>query len=235
MARAGHAVALVARRADPLARVAAAITANGGQALALPGDATDGSAMAHAVESATVWHGRLDLVVANAGVYSRGLATAVDRAALEAALRDNFWSAFHTVAPALAALRRSRGQIVFVNSFDAKKGLPMDAAYVVAKAALAGYAGTLRQALRGDGVNVLSVFPGRVDTPMLERVDVPAISAKIPPQRVARAVVRALRARRAEVIVPWPCRFLWWCDVLSPRLGDWLVRILRLDGRLRSP
>jgi uncharacterized protein len=231
LAHSGYGVVLVARGREGLARVAATITAAGGAALVLPGDATDAVAMQRVVAAAVAWRGRLDVVVANAGVYSRGLATDLHRDDVEAALRANFWSAFHVVGPALPALRASRGQLVFVNSFDAKKGLPMDAAYATAKAALAGYTGTLRPALRPDGVNVLSVFPGRVDTPMLANLEVPAISAKVAPQRVARAVVRALRARRAEVIVPWPIRSLWWLDVLSPRLADWLVRKLRLDGQ----
>ena len=69
---------------------------------------------------------------------------------------------------------------------------------------------------------------------MIQDLDVPAISRKIRPERVARAVLRGLRRRKAEVIVPWHIRPLWWAEVLSPRLADWLVRRLRLDGR-RAP
>lgn len=224
---------LVARRAAELQQVAATIVASGGRALVLPGDATDAAAMQQVIAAAIAWRGRLDVVVANAGVYRRGPASQLDRGQLEAALRDNLWTAFHVVAPALPAVRGARGQFVFVSSFDAKKGLPLDAGYAAAKAALASYAAALRQELRAEGVNVVTVFAGRVDTPMIDHVEVPAVSAKIAPERVARAVVRALRRRSAEVIVPWHCRLLWWCDVLSPRLGDWLVRWLGLDGAER--
>ena len=235
LARAGHAVALLARTRPDLERIAAAITAAGGDALVVPVDATDAAAVAQATATVLAWRGRLDLVVANAGVYRRGLASDLQAADLELALRDNFWSAFHLVHAALPTLRaQRRGQVMFVNSFDAKKGLPQDAAYAAAKAALASYAASLRQALRPEGLHIGSVFPGRVDTAMVQDLDVPWISAKIPAERVARAVLRALRARRAEVLVPWHIRPLWWCDVLSPRLADWLVRILRLDGRPRS-
>jgi uncharacterized protein len=112
--------------------------------------------------------------------------------------------------------------------------MPQDGAYAAAKAALAAYAAALRQCVHGRGVHVCTVFPGRVDTPMIATLDVPAISAKIPADRVARAVLRALRRQRPEVVVPWHCRLLLWSDVLSPRFGDWLVRVLRLDGRPRS-
>ena len=234
LAQAGHDVALLARSVPDLERTAAAVRAAGGQALVLPTDATDAAAVAEAVRAVQQAFGRVDVVVANAGVYRRAPATSVTRADLELALRDNFWSAFHLLEAALPHLRASRGQVVVLNSFDAKKGMPQDAAYATAKAALASFAASLRQALRPDGVHVCSVFPGRVDTAMVQDLDVPWISAKIPAERVARAVRRAIRRRRSEVLVPWHIRPLWWLDVLSPRLGDWLVRVLRLDGRPRA-
>jgi NAD(P)-dependent dehydrogenase (short-subunit alcohol dehydrogenase family) len=236
LARAGHDVALLARSVPDLERSAAAVRAVGGQALVLPTDATDAAAVAAAVRAVQQAFGRVDVVVANAGVYRRAPATAVTRGDIELALRDNFWSAFHLLDACVPLLRtQRRGHVVILNSFDAKKGLPLDAAYAAAKAALASFGASLRQDLRQDGVHVCSVFPGRVDTAMVGQLDVPAISAKIPAERVARAVLRGMRWRRAEVLVPWHIRSLWWLDVLSPRLGDWLVRVLRLDGRERVP
>lgn len=236
LAQAGYDVALLARSVPDLERTAAAVRDAGGQALVLPTDATDAAAVAMAIAAVHRTFCRLDVVVANAGVYRRAPATSVTRADLELALRDNFWSAFHTIEAALPVLRaQRRGHVVILNSFDAKKGLPQDAAYAAAKAALASFGASLRQALRQDGVHVCSVFPGRVDTAMVDHLEVPAISAKIPAERVARAVLRGIRWRRAEVLVPWHVRSLWWLDVLSPRLGDWLVRVLRLDGRDKAP
>ncbi len=234
LARDGYAVALLARSRVDLEQVAAAIAAGGGAALVVVVDVTDPRAAAAAVDQVRRW-GQLEVVVANAGVYRRGLACDVTRDDLEAALRDNFWSAFHVIAAALPTLRaQRRGQVVIVNSFDAKKGLAQDSAYAAAKAALASYAASLRQALHRERINVCSVFPGRVDTAMVADLEVPWISAKIPAERVARAVRRGLRRRRAEIVVPWHVRPLWWCEVLSPRLADWLARVLRLDGRPRA-
>ncbi|MBK8096262.1 MAG: SDR family NAD(P)-dependent oxidoreductase [Planctomycetes bacterium] len=236
LASQGYDVALLARRRNALDQVAATVIAAGGQAHVEVVDLTDAAAVAQAIANVCGWRPQLDVVVANAGVYQRGLATMMRREHLETALRDNFWTAYHLVEAMLPVLRaQRRGQLVFVNSFDAKKGMPMDAAYATAKAALASYAASLRQALRSEGVGVCSVFPGRVDTPMVDGVEVPAISAKIPPERVARAVLMALRRRQAEVIVPWHIRPLWWLEVVSPRLADWLVRRLRLDGWSSGP
>ena len=232
LARAGYLVVLSARRVEVLQRVAARIRADGGRAHVAPCDATDVAAVRAMVDDVFARFARLDVLVASAGVYLRRSATEVVRVDVEQMLAANFWSAFELVSAALPRLiEQRRGQIVFINSFDARKGLRQDCPYVVAKAALAGYAATLRQAVRGAGLHVCSVFPGRVDTPMIDDLEVPAISAKIPPERVARAVMRALRRRRSEVCVPFHIKALQWADVLSPRLGDWLVRKLGLDGR----
>lgn len=235
LAKAGHDVALVARGAVGLDATAVEVRALGAEALVLPCDVTDRAAVATAVATAVRTWQRLDVVVANAGVYSRRRATTLVREDFEAAFAVNFFGSLHVAEAALPTFAaRGRGHLVFVTSFDAKKAMPHDGAYAAAKAALATYAATLRQDLRGSGVHVCTVFPGRVDTPMIDDLEVPAISAKIPPERVANAVLRAIRWRRAEVVVPWHCRLLLWADTLSPRLGDWFVRVLGLDGRPRS-
>lgn len=231
LASTGHDVALVARGGDRLGQVAEELRRGGVRALPWSCDVTDPMAVRAAVAQVVEHFGRLDVVVANAGQYLRKPAAALGRADFEAAFAVNFWGTQHVVEATLPRLLAQRaGQLVLMTSFDARKALPRDGAYAAAKAAVAAWATALRQSLHGTGVHVCTVFPGRVDTPMIDDLRVPAISAKIPAERVARAVLRALRRRRAEVIVPWHCRLLWWADVLSPRLGDWLVRTLRLDG-----
>ena len=235
LARAGHAVALAARRADALEQVAGEVRALGGTALVVPCDVTDAAAVARLVATAVAAFGGLDVVIANAGEYARLPATSITRADLDRAFAVNFFGAFDLAAAALPHLLAQRaGHLVLMASFDSKKPMPHDGAYAAAKAALATWAAALRQGVRGSGVHVCTLFPGRVDTPMVGDLAVPAISAKIPAARVARAVLRALRRRSPEVVVPWHCRFLHWAEVLSPRLGDWLVAALRLDGHGRS-
>ncbi|MBX3462582.1 MAG: SDR family NAD(P)-dependent oxidoreductase [Planctomycetes bacterium] len=235
LAAAGYAVVLAARGRDRLDVVADGLRAQGAEVLAATCDVRDAGAVEDLVRAAVARYGRLDVVVANAGVYARSPATSIGTADVEAALATNFWGAFHLVRAALPhLLARQAGHLVLMASFDARKTLPHDGAYAAAKAALACYAAALRQDLRPHGVHVCTVFPGRVDTPMVDGLMVPWISRKVAPERVARAVLGALRRRRAEVVVPWPCRLLLWADTLSPRLGDWLVRVLRLDGEARS-
>jgi short-subunit dehydrogenase len=230
----GYEVVLAARRAEALQQVAAQLRGRGATVRTEVCDVTDADAVARTVQDLLARTGRLDVVVANAGSYLRRPADAITRADIEASFAVNFWGAFHVVQSTLPhLLARGAGSLVLMTSFDARKALPHDGAYAAAKAALASYAGALRQTVRGRGVHVCTLFPGRVYTPMCDGLEVPAISAKIPAERVARAVLRAIRKRRAEVIVPWHCRLLLWADTLSPRLGDWFVRVLGLDGRER--
>ncbi len=232
----GYAVVLVARRTVELEQVASGLRARGARVATEVCDVAEADAVTRLVQDVLARWGRLDVVVANAGSYVRRSADQITRADFESAFAVNFWGAFHVVQAVLPhLLARGAGHLVLMTSFDARKALPHDGAYAAAKAALASYAGALRQTLRGRGVHVCTLFPGRVDTPMCDGLEVPAISAKIPADRVARAVLRAIRGRRAEVIVPWHCRLLLWADTLSPRLGDWFVRVLGLDGRERSP
>ncbi len=120
--------------------------------------------------------------------------------------------------------------IIVVSTVDAKKGLPLDAPYVAAKFALSGFVDVLRQELHGTGIKVTTIFPGRVDTPMIEQLKVPWISAKIPPEKVANAIVRSLFRYKAEVILPNQAKLLCYIQPFFPQLADWVVRVFHLEG-----
>ena len=245
LAKEGAHVALAARRQAELQAVADEIRAAGGETLVVPTDVTRPAELERLVAETLKHFGRLDILVANAGVYVRrrltdpmtdpkGLRRPLGSeiaAAFELSLRVNFFGTLYTVLAALPQMRtQGSGHIVQVSSMDGKKGVPPDAPYVVAKFALAGFGDVLRQELHGTGVDVTTVFPGRVDTPLIATLKVPWISAKIPPEAVARAIVTAIRRRQAEVIVPFRARLLLWANALSPRLCDWAVRTFRLEG-----
>ncbi len=230
LSRAGARVALVARREAALQALAAEIGPQ--RALAVPADVTDRQAVQQAVQRARSHFGRLDILIANAGVYVRCPIRDLTPEVLERSLAVNFYGSVYPVLAALPhLLAQGSGHIVLVTSMDAKKGIPPDAPYVAAKYALSGFGDVLRQELYGTGVDVTIVFPGRVDTPMIADLDVPWISAKIPPETVARAILKAIRRRRAEVIVPPQAYLLVAFQGIAPRLADWAVRFFHLEGR----
>ena len=129
-------------------------------------------------------------------------------------------------------LAQGSGHIVAVTSVDGKKGLPPDGAYVASKFAATGFMDVLRQELRGTGVYASTILPGRVDTPMIETLDVPLASAKISRERVARAIVRAVRQRRREIVIPFSGpKALIVLSSIWAGMGDGLVRVFKLEGR----
>jgi len=148
----------------------------------------------------------------------------------------NFYGVLHAVQAVLPHMvARRSGHIVLVSSADGKKGIPPDGPYVAAKFAVAGLGDILRQELRPYGIAVTTVFPGRVDTPMIAHLRVPWISAKIPPEAVARAILRAIRRRTPEVIIPLQVRLFVYLSALCPSLGDWFTRQFHLEGWEETP
>jgi len=176
--------------------------------------------------------GRIDIAVCNAGVYLRRPVRELALKEIERCMAVNFFGAAALIGLVLPLmLARNQGHIVAVSSMDGKKGLPPDAAYVASKFAVTGYMDVLRQELRGTNVRASTILPGRVDTPMIEHLRVPWISRKIPSERVAAAILRAVEKNRAEVIVPFAGpKLLSLVNAFSPRLADWVVWRTGISG-----
>jgi NAD(P)-dependent dehydrogenase (short-subunit alcohol dehydrogenase family) len=231
LAEGGSRLALGARNAALLEETAAAARQRGGEALSIPCDVTDPAQVERLVQAALTTWGKVDVLVSNAGQYLRKPVLELSIADLEQSMAVNFYGHAHAVLAVLPAmLRQGHGHIILMATMNAKKGIPPDAPYAAAKFALSGFGDILRQELRPHGIAVTTIYPGRVDTPMISDLAVPWISAKITPEATARAIERAMRTRPAEVILPPQAILLHLVNVFSPRLADWFVRRLRLEG-----
>jgi NADP-dependent 3-hydroxy acid dehydrogenase YdfG len=223
---------MASRSAELLHSLFDEITAFGGRAVVVPTDVTDRVQVQWLIKEALGPLGRIDILVCSAGVYPRIQVRDSTIEDYRRCMEVNFYGSVSVILSALPAmLNRRQGHIVVVSSVDGKKGLPMDAVYVSTKFALTGFADVLRQELRGTGVSVSTILPGRVDTPMIAHLTVPVISTKISPDRVARAVVKAIRRKRAEIVVPYQDKALILAGSISARLGDRLVQLFRLEGK----
>ncbi len=65
---------------------------------------------------------------------------------------------------------------------------------------------------------------------MIENLQVPWISRKIPPEKVAHAIIRGIKRHRVEVIVPGILAPYVLLNTLFPRFMDWIVRVFHLEG-----
>ena len=140
---------------------------------------------------------RLDVLVHSAGGYLRGDLASVDAGQWMALDAINVRAPLLLTAACLPKLRAAHGQVVFVNSSAGLRTAAGVGAYAAGKHALRAAADTLRQEVNADGIRVLSIFPGRTDTPMQreilqsERRTAPQ-DALMRPEDVARMVVAAL-------------------------------------------
>jgi NAD(P)-dependent dehydrogenase (short-subunit alcohol dehydrogenase family) len=194
LTRRGAVVVAAGRDETALAGVAAAAT--------VVADAADPAAAPALVAAAVDRHGRLDAVVANAGLGWAGEFAAMDPARITELVDVNLRAPMLLARAALPVLRRP-GALVFVTSIAGLVGVPGETVYSVTKAGLETFATLLREEV--DGVTVSTVAPGAVDTGFFTTRGVPydrSFPRPIPPRRVADAVVEAIATGRERQVEP---------------------------------
>ncbi|MEN3585594.1 SDR family NAD(P)-dependent oxidoreductase [Streptomyces sp. ZYX-F-203] len=181
-------------------------TAAGTSGLALPVDLAAPEGPRRLARSALAAEGRIDLLVAGAGVGWAGRFTEMPPAALEEVLDVNLGATLRLVREVLPTMvAAGRGRLVLVGSVAGVVGVREEAVYSASKAGIAAFAEALRQELRGSGVGVTHVVPGPVATAFFDRRGTPYQRSRprpTPPDRVADAVWRAVRQGRDDVHVP---------------------------------
>jgi NAD(P)-dependent dehydrogenase (short-subunit alcohol dehydrogenase family) len=168
LAAEGASVAVNALGADDAGEVAAAITTSGGSAIPVAADVSDGASIAVAVEETVRTFGKLDVLVASAGIQRYGSVADTDEKTWDEVFAVNVKGAYLTAQAAIPHLRRSgSGAIVLVSSVQARATQANVAAYSASKAALNALARSMAIDEAPFGIRVNAVCPGSVDTPML--------------------------------------------------------------------
>jgi NADP-dependent 3-hydroxy acid dehydrogenase YdfG len=187
----GASVVLASRTRRELADVAAAIRERGGRALAIPTDVASSEAVDALVEQSVAELGRVDLLVAAAGVASFGPLAGTKPSDWEGMLAVNLRGAMlccRAVLPPM--LRQRRGTIITIGSVAAWRPIPGCAVYAASKAGIAAFSRVLAEELRGEGVRVGVIAAGAVDTPLWDAIpNGPDRGRMLRPEDVARAVV----------------------------------------------
>jgi len=224
-ADAGARVVLAARNEAKLRELAAL---RPDRFLVVPTDVTCDADVARLVETTIEKWGRVDILVNNAGL---GMRRPVEETVLADAqhLMDvNFWGVVRCTQAVLPHLRRQgRGQIVNIGSILSILATPRNAIYSASKFAVRALSDALRIELRGTGIDVILVMPGYTDTPFFEnqyRYGGAVHSSPwkgVPPETVARAILRACRRRQREVVLTVPGKFGAFLKRWCPRLLDW--------------
>jgi NAD(P)-dependent dehydrogenase (short-subunit alcohol dehydrogenase family) len=170
LARRGYDLFLTARRVDALEELRDEI------ARAQPDrrvevrqlDVTNDADVAAAIDEAAEKLGRLDIVVANAGMGDSPLVGAGNMERNRAMVETNLIGLIATVDAAVALFRRQggRGQVVGVSSMAGVRGLPGSAAYSASKAGVTVYLESVAVETHNEPITVTTIAPGYIDTPI---------------------------------------------------------------------
>jgi len=211
------------------ARVRAAAAAVGGIAIVCDlVDRTSVLDVARSLADGSATNGLVpDLVIHNAGLGLRAPASEADRDDLVRIFSINVMAPIALTAALLPAMvRRGSGRFVFVGSIAGAVGSAGESVYAATKAALTGYADSLRAELAGTGVGVTVLLPGVVDTAFFARRGVPYHRTSPKPvtaARVARGLLRGIERDANLVTVPGWLRVPIALSAVTPQMFGWLT------------
>jgi NADP-dependent 3-hydroxy acid dehydrogenase YdfG len=199
--RGAHLV-LGARRADRLDALVAELRAAGGSASSVVTDVTRAEDLQRLVDTAVDTHGRLDVLVSNAGVATLGPLAEADLAGWQSMIDVNVHGVLHGIAAAAPVFRRQgRGHFVTTVSTAGLKVVPEMGVYAATKNAVRTVMEALRQESTDGVIRTTSISPGYVDTEFDTTITDPARREQVRaemervglrPEAVARAVAFAV-------------------------------------------
>jgi 3-oxoacyl-[acyl-carrier protein] reductase len=194
--RGAHVVATA--RGDHAREAAEAIVSAGGHAEAAALDVTEPEGVEALVADVMKRHGRIDILVSNAGIARDQLLMRMKRTDWDAVLDTNLTAAFSCAQAVLRPMLRQRhGRIITVTSVVGQMGNPGQTNYAASKAGLIGFTRALAREVASRNITVNAVAPGLIDTEMTQAISDEAraaMAAQIPlgrpgtPDDVAAAV-----------------------------------------------
>ena len=165
------ALVVCAARGDNAKATAEAIVAAGGKAQAIALDVTDDDAVAKAPGEIVERHGRLDIVVSNAGIARDQLLMRMKRDDWDAVIATNLTATFTLAQAAIRPmLKQKGGRIIAVSSVVGEIGNAGQTNYAASKAGLIGFAKALAREVASRGITVNVISPGMIDTDMTREI-----------------------------------------------------------------
>jgi len=194
LAARGATVCLLARREEELATVVAGIRQTGGDAHAYPVDLTDDAGTHTVVEQILADHGRVDVLINNAGrSIRRPIRDSLDRLHdHERVMAINYLGAIrltHALLPSM--LERGRGHVVFSSTMSTQLPIPLFSAYLASKSALESYARSLMAELGAAGISTTIVYFPMVRTTMSGATAIYSAMKMLSPDEAGRWLVKA--------------------------------------------
>lgn len=178
LAAEGASLALAARSAERLAAVAEEVGAE--DTLVLPADLGAGAEVERVVGETLARFGRIDILLANAGLYLPGDVAEADPEAMDAVVAINVNGVFRSVRAVLPGMiERGSGDIVVTSSVSGHQAIPWEPVYSATKHAVQAFVHGVRRQAAPHGVRVGAVAPGVVLNELWGFTDPAAIEAKV--------------------------------------------------------
>ena len=168
LAKRGAILGLLARRESLLRDLVAKCERKGTAARAFACDITDECAVRDAAESLRNEFGKIDILIANAGIGGKSMhAKDLKPQDFRRVIDTNLTGAVNSVSAVLPdMLKQGNGQIVAISSLAGFRGLPKSAAYCASKAGMTAYFESVRLDVQNRGVSVTIIQPGFIKTPL---------------------------------------------------------------------
>jgi len=164
----GARIGLLARRVDLLEDLANRCIEAGGEAISLPVDVRDAAAVTNAAGRMCAAFGRIDMLIANAGIGGNNAETReLEPQAVRQLIEINLLGAansVHSVLPTM--LNAGTGHLVAISSLAGLRGLPKSAAYSASKAGMTAFFESVRLDVQHRGIDVTIIQPGFIKTPL---------------------------------------------------------------------
>ena len=233
----GADLALFALDEEGLAETAGRCRALGRNVVTSTGDVGKSEDCEKWVDASVAGLGKIDCLIACAGISMWAKFEEVEDLSIFRRLMDtNYLGIVHCVYYALPHIKTCKGQIVAISSIQGKIGGPLHTGYVASKHAVQGFFESLRTELVGTGVDVLTVLPHWLRGTNLRKAAfgkhggaLGSSSRKHSKESVtlddaSEAIIKAMKKRQRELIIPFKLRFLPWLHLINPKIVEYLVR-----------
>ncbi|MFY9620048.1 MAG: SDR family NAD(P)-dependent oxidoreductase [Pyrinomonadaceae bacterium] len=230
LARRGAKLGLVARRKAILDEIVIEIATGknseqSANVLAIPADVQDAESMRAAAARLESEFGRVDVLIANAGIGASNDAAELDAAILAEVINVNVLGAANSVAAVVPGMvKRGSGHLVVISSLAAYRGLPKSAAYCASKAAVSSMFESLRLDLKPHRIDVTIIHPGFIKTPLTagRKAKLPWLQELDP---AVKKIVTAIEKRKKSYAFPWQLATIVRAGLIMPNaMYDWISR-----------
>lgn len=185
------------------------------------------------VEAALEQFGRIDMLIANAGISMRAMFEDLDLEVFKQVMDVNFYGAVYATKYALPHILQSKGKIIAISSINGHRGTPARTAYTASKYAMEGFYEALRTEVMKRGVHVLVVSPGFTGTNIRSN----ALTADgrtqgesprdegtmMTAEEVATKALRAALSGRRDLVLTTQGKLVVWLNKFFPKWMDTIV------------